>query len=85
MTKIVASVSTPSLQEMIRGMKEATDGADLVELRVDVLESVSVEALMTLRAEATKPQILTCRHTREGGLFRGSEPERLGILRSSLE
>jgi 3-dehydroquinate dehydratase/shikimate dehydrogenase len=70
---------------MIRGMKEATDGADLVELRVDALESVSADDLMHLRDEATMPQILTCRHPSEGGFFRGSEPERLGILRSSME
>ena len=85
MTKIVASVSTPSLEEMIRGMKEATDGADLVELRVDALESVSMETLVRLRSEATKPQILTCRHPSEGGLFRGSESERVGVLRTALE
>jgi 3-dehydroquinate dehydratase/shikimate dehydrogenase len=77
MTKIIASVSAPTTEEMIRAMRESTDGADIIELRVDALRAPDLERL---RAENDKPLILTCRSSAEGGLFRGTEEERLSLL-----
>ncbi|MFQ5790984.1 MAG: shikimate dehydrogenase [Acidobacteriota bacterium] len=82
MTRVIASVLVSSLAEMLQALKERTDGADLVELRVDALADLDLDRL---RAASEKPVVLTCRSLQEGGLFRGSEEERLAVLRKGLE
>jgi 3-dehydroquinate dehydratase/shikimate dehydrogenase len=52
--------------------------ADLVELRLDSMERPDADAALAGRG---KPAIVTCRPRREGGMFAGSEEERLRILR----
>ena len=51
--------------------------ADLVELRLDSMERPDAAAAL---ADRRKPAIVTCRPLREGGMFDGSEEERLRIL-----
>ena len=51
--------------------------ADLVELRLDSMAAPDPEAALAGRR---KPAIVTCRPLREGGMFDGSEEERLRIL-----
>jgi 3-dehydroquinate dehydratase/shikimate dehydrogenase len=51
--------------------------ADLLELRLDSMTSPDPEAALAGRR---KPAIVTCRPLREGGMFDGSEEERLRIL-----
>lgn len=82
MTQIVASVIASSTEEMVRAMCESTAGADLVEARAD---SVSEPDLAPLKGAGDKPIILTCRSSREGGLFQGSEEERLRLLRRAFD
>jgi 3-dehydroquinate dehydratase/shikimate dehydrogenase len=82
MTKVIASILASSTEEMIRAIRECTDGADIVELRVDAVPAPDLERL---RAEDDKPLILTCRSRTEGGCFRGTETERLSILGRALE
>src|SRR5688500_14694061 len=55
----------------------AEETADLVELRLDSMTSPDPEAALAGRR---KPAIVTCRPRREGGMFDGSEEERLRIL-----
>jgi 3-dehydroquinate dehydratase / shikimate dehydrogenase len=58
----------------------ARGGADLVELRVDSLgEPRAVEAF--LRGPRRLPVIVTVRSPSEGGLWRGSESERITLLK----
>jgi 3-dehydroquinate dehydratase / shikimate dehydrogenase len=52
--------------------------ADLVELRLDSMTSPDPEAAL---ADRRTPAIVTCRPLREGGMFDGSDEERLRILR----
>ena len=68
-------------EEMRRAAEDACEGADLVELRVDALQDLDLEGL---RRAGTRPLILTCRTQREGGVFQGSERERLEILRRAM-
>ena len=82
MTQIVASVMASTTEEMIRAMREATAGADLVEARVD---SIREPDLALLKEAGDKPIILTCRSSLEGGLFQGSEGERLELLRRAFD
>jgi len=54
---------------------------DIVEVRLDYLsETVGLEKLKDIK----KPVIATCMPAWEGGLFSGTEEERLGILESCL-
>ncbi len=80
--KIVASILTASTEQMARAVRSSTDGADLVELRVDALHDPDLGQLRALR---DKPIVLTCRSPEEGGKFAGTEPERRAILRRALE
>jgi 3-dehydroquinate dehydratase/shikimate dehydrogenase len=80
--EIVASILTESTEQMARAMRYSTDGADLIELRVDALRDPD---LAQLRAFSEKPLLLTCRSPDEGGKFRGTEQERQALLRQAFE
>jgi 3-dehydroquinate dehydratase/shikimate dehydrogenase len=56
--------------------------ADLVELRLDSMTRPDPDGAMAGR---TRPVIVTCRPLREGGMFDGSEEERLRILTRAHE
>jgi 3-dehydroquinate dehydratase/shikimate dehydrogenase len=59
----------------------ASPDADLVELRLDHVERPDVAGALAGR---TRPVIVTCRASWEGGAFKGSEDERRTILETSL-
>src|SRR6186713_930180 len=64
--------------DAIRRAREAAEvTADLVELRLDSMTAPDPDAAL---ADRRKPAIVTCRPLREGGMFDGSEEERLRIL-----
>lgn len=60
--------------------KALADGLDLVELRLDYLQRVSVEEIVEEISSISKSCILTVRSREEGGRFRGGERERLQRL-----
>ncbi|HET7698924.1 MAG TPA: type I 3-dehydroquinate dehydratase [Vicinamibacterales bacterium] len=67
----------------IRAARQAAEpDADLVELRLDAMLRPDPDAALAGRI---KPAIVTCRPLREGGMFDGSEDERLGILHRAHE
>jgi 3-dehydroquinate dehydratase / shikimate dehydrogenase len=77
MTQLCITV-TGHDSEAIRHARTAAEAdADLVELRLDSMAVPEAEAALAGRR---KPAIVTCRPRREGGLFDGSEEERLRIL-----
>jgi 3-dehydroquinate dehydratase/shikimate dehydrogenase len=60
----------------------AGQGARLVELRVDYINGeVDVQRLLTGRP---CPVVVACRRKRDGGMFSGSEEDRLGLLRAAI-
>jgi 3-dehydroquinate dehydratase/shikimate dehydrogenase len=60
----------------------AEQGAELVELRLDYVNGpVNLKRLLTDRPT---PVAITCRRKREGGKFKGSEEERLMLLRNAI-
>jgi 3-dehydroquinate dehydratase/shikimate dehydrogenase len=64
--------------EAIRQARIAAEAdADLVELRLDSMDRPDAAAALAGR---TKPAIVTCRPLREGGMFGGSEEDRLRVL-----
>jgi len=75
----LAEHSATSLQKKI---VQYCDQLDLIEIRLDHLDNVAVPALPPAR---TAQFIATCRPPREGGEFRGTEAERLAVLRLAAE
>src|SRR5262249_10496757 len=62
-------------------MERAASVADLVELRLDLMNSFDMRLLLRDRP---CPVVITCRPTREGGRFGGDEASRIGILRDAI-
>jgi len=82
MTKLCTSVSAGSLEELVGKANLALSlGSDLVELRIDRLtEGVSpreIEAQLSVFAERA---VVTVRSSRDGGMFWGSESQRLDLV-----
>lgn len=73
---ICATVTGDTTAEL-RARRDAQTEADLVELRLDTVKRPDVAAAITARRT---PVVVTCRPTREGGHFAGSETERESIL-----
>lgn len=55
-------------------------GADILELRIDALKDPDVEGVINFMDEVDGKVIATNRTPLEGGHFKGSEEERIGIL-----
>ena len=62
--------------------RDAVTRADMLELRLDGVETVDVGAALAGR---TLPAIVTCRPTWEGGRFDGGEEQRRSILTEALD
>lgn len=77
MTQIAASIMVDSLpQAHATAAKAGEEGADLVEYRIDAFDDGPGE-MVELVENSPLPCILTCRSSDEGGLFGGTEDERL--------
>ena len=77
MTQLCITVIGNDSDSLRRARFAAEVEADLVELRLDSMASPDPAAALEGRR---KPAIVTCRPLREGGMFDGSEEERLRIL-----
>src|SRR5688500_8093833 len=77
---VCVSVTGRTLDEL-RRQRDAAEGADLVELRLDHLDRPDGPAAIEGRR---RPVVVTCRPAWEGGLFRGSEEERRRILEAAV-
>lgn len=61
-------------------LQQVMGRADLAELRLDLMDTFDLPALLASRP---LPLIITCRPPREGGRWQGSEAERLAVLRQA--
>ncbi len=85
-TALIVPLTQPTPEAMRAGMDAATQaGADMVECRLDYLQRPDRAALRLLLEGRPLPVIATCRPTRQGGRFEGSETDRLGILSAAAE
>ncbi|MCY4633037.1 MAG: type I 3-dehydroquinate dehydratase [Acidobacteria bacterium] len=75
-TRLCATVTAETTSEL-RARRDAQEGADLVELRLDGVADPDVGGAL---ADRRHPVVATCRPTWEGGAFAGSEAERRRIL-----
>jgi 3-dehydroquinate dehydratase/shikimate dehydrogenase len=65
----------------LRERRDAVEGADLIELRLDTVTDPDAAAALSGRQT---PVIVTCRPRWEGGSFTGSEEERKRVLQDAL-
>ena len=68
--------------DMAAARAAAAEVADLVELRMDYAPDVDLREIL---ADRPSPAIVTCRPTREGGLFQGPEERRLALLQKAVD
>ena len=82
-TKLTVPIAALNLDKARQQIETAqTAGAEMLELRTDYLENLSVELVKNLIAEAKKndlPIIVTCRDKRQGGAIDYSEQLRIDI------
>ncbi|WP_295101982.1 shikimate dehydrogenase [uncultured Candidatus Kuenenia sp.] len=68
--------------DAIHDMECASKIADAVELRIDYIHDLNLRQIL---GKCTKPVIVTNRPVREGGKFRGTEEERLQLLKQAIQ
>lgn len=78
---VVLTVAARTMARL-RRLRDAAEGADMVELRLDGVEDLDVGAALE---GCRLPAIVTCRPRWEGGRFDGSEEERSAILAAALD
>lgn len=76
------TVAARTMDELRRGRDAAATNADLIELRLDVVDQPSVEGALEGRR---RPVVITCRPRWEGGGFAGSEEERERMLSQAVD
>lgn len=79
--KICITVMASRAKDARREMLNAAGKGDLVELRLDALEEIRLEELFPFEEV---PVVVTNRRKEEGGVFRGSEEERLSYLEEAM-
>jgi 3-dehydroquinate dehydratase/shikimate dehydrogenase len=83
MAALCEVVAVPTMEALRAGRDAAAQaGADVVELRLDLVDRPDVAGALQGRP---RPVIVTCRAAWEGGHFKGSEEERQRILREALD
>jgi 3-dehydroquinate dehydratase/shikimate dehydrogenase len=80
MPSLAVAIAAPDTDAALAAMQQAGGRADLAELRLDLMRTFDLPALLAGRP---LPVIVTCRPQREGGRWQGSEAERLAVLRQA--
>jgi len=83
-TKICAVINADNVKDALNDMKKA-ESADLTELRLDYIKNINESKVKELMKNKKQKIIITCRPINFGGLFRGSEKERLALLSRAIE
>jgi 3-dehydroquinate dehydratase-1 len=78
--RIVAVLGKNALKDA----RQASE-ADMLEVRLDLVEGDPLEVMRSIRSATNLPLIATNRWRAEGGLFRGTEKERIDLLCQASE
>ncbi|MBI4257981.1 MAG: type I 3-dehydroquinate dehydratase [Thaumarchaeota archaeon] len=79
--KICTSVYATDLSVLVKRLTKAVEsGSDYVEIRLDYLKDFDIRDLKKACNRFLDQCIFTCRPPREGGVFQGTDEERLKIL-----
>lgn len=79
---LAVALGESTTEQMRAALAQAARVADVVELRVDMMDELDLPSLLADRACAV---IVTCRAAREGGHWKGSESARLDVLRQAID
>jgi len=79
---LIQVILADSQQQLLEGYRAASPAADLVELRLDRVVDLDLEALFGVSG---KPRVTTCRSRAQGGFFAGGEDQRQRILREAVQ
>ena len=82
MEKLCIPIVETTVKKALIAVKKASQLADLVEIRVDYLGTVSLAPFLESRH---KPVIVTNRRGEEGGLYKGEERKRLAVLQQAID
>ncbi len=79
-SRIVATLGKDALRDVSLAME-----ADMIEVRLDLIDGDPLEAIRSIRCNTSLPLIATNRWKAEGGNFKGSEAQRLDLLLKASE
>ena len=79
---IAVALNEPTTEHARAALRRAAEIADVVELRLDLMDECDLSRLLD---ERPCPVVVTCRAVREGGRWRGSEEARLDVLRRAID
>lgn len=79
---IAVALNEPTTAHARAALQRAAISADIVELRLDLMDDFDLPRLL---ADRPCPVIVTCRAAREGGHWAGSEEARLDVLRAAID
>jgi 3-dehydroquinate dehydratase/shikimate dehydrogenase len=79
---IAVALGEPTTDQAHAALQAAARLADIVELRIDLMQEASLPRLL---ADRPCPVIVTCRAAREGGQWADSEERRLDVLRAAID
>lgn len=71
-------------KDTLRDVSLASE-ADMIEVRLDLIEGDPIEAIRSVRSSTSLPLIATNRWREEGGNFKGSEAKRIDLLLKASE
>jgi 3-dehydroquinate dehydratase-1 len=75
--------STEDLRRLVSRAKEYNPG--LIEIRLDFLETISVEGIKEVLSPDSGQYILTCRPRGKGGFYKGDEKKCLRLLEEAIK
>jgi len=82
MHRICVSIARQTVKEAVAAANDISPLADVIEIRLDRLETIAVAPFMT---RLTKPLLLTNRPTWEGGDYEGEEEARIAPLLEGVQ
>lgn len=83
--KVCVTIAQSSPRKVSRELQRAISDSDYIELRLDFLKPNQIPFCLTIVRKHLKRCICTLRPTTEGGKFRGTEKERISILKLIAE
>jgi 3-dehydroquinate dehydratase-1 len=81
---ICVSLAEPTCDILLKRLQQVAAKADLAEVRLDALTDVEFLDFVSLLKDRPCPLIFTNRSSDEGGLFSGSEEDRISLLEKAV-
>ncbi|MBT4539942.1 shikimate dehydrogenase [Candidatus Woesearchaeota archaeon] len=85
--KIAAVVAEDNLNDTLKMLKKSENVAEIVEVRIDHIKNISENDVKIIIENKKNNQkiIITNRRISEGGLFQGTEDERINLLKTAID